>query len=90
MEFTGTIERIIRPENKPIVTVVIATAEQKPNYYQCCFFVRDGKDFPICKAGDLVYCNVNVTGRKWTDPESGEVSYFTSLNITELVSVKKS
>lgn len=90
MQITGKIERIMRSEKKPTVTVIIETAEATPNYYSCTYFIREGREFPEMKSGDLVYASLSIKGRKWADPESGEVSYFTSLNITEIITIKKS
>jgi hypothetical protein len=51
--------------------------------------VRDGKEFPELKVKDLIFATAELRGRRWTDPETGEVSYFMSLSCSEVIVIKK-
>jgi hypothetical protein len=97
MNFTGTIERIKRNEDKKFVEIVVQTAETKPNYFTVIYFFRDeshlqpgqGSKVPDFKPNDIVFVEAYLAGRKYINQDSGEVSYFLSLNAKEILIIKK-
>jgi hypothetical protein len=97
MNFTGTIERVKRNENKKFVEVVVETAEVKPNFFTVIYFFRDESHLqpgqqiklPELKPGCIVFVEAYLSGRKYVNPDTGEVSYFLSLMAKEIIIVKK-
>ena len=89
MNFTGIIERLKFSEAKKMTEIVIETAEARPQFLTLVYFVRDGKEFPELRVKDLIYATAELRGRRWADPETGEVSYFMSLSCTEVIVIKK-
>jgi len=84
MKIVGTIERIRINEEKKIVEIVLQTAEENPNYYVATYFLRDGKSSKALKVGDSIMIEASLRGRKWIDPDSGEIKYFMSLNVSRI------
>jgi hypothetical protein len=84
MKVVGTIERIKISEERKIVEIVLQTAEEHPNYYTMSYFLRDGKSALTLKLGDMVVTEASLKGRKWADPDTAEIKYFMSLNISKI------
>lgn len=89
MNFTGKIERLKFSEAKKMTEIVIETAEARPQFLILTYFERVGKDFPDLKVKDLIYASAELRGRRWADPETGEISYFMSLSCIEVILIKK-
>jgi len=89
MNFTGKIERLKFSEAKKMTEIVIETSEARPQFLILTYFAREGKLFPDLKRGDLIYASAELRGRRWSDPETGEVSYFMSLSCMEVILVKR-
>lgn len=88
MKIVGTIERLRINEEKKIVEIILQTAEENPNYLTITYFIREGREFSPVKIGDIVVVEASLKGRRWTDPESGEVRYFMSLNASKIINLK--
>jgi len=89
MNFTGKIERLKFSEAKKMTEIVIETAEARPQFLILVYFMREGKEFPELKVKDLIYVKAELRGRRWSDSETGEVSYFMSLSCSEVIVIKK-
>lgn len=88
MNFTGTVIRIKYSEAKKMTEIVIETAESRPQFLIFTYFAKEGKIMPPIHNGDLVYLSAELRGRRWSDPETGEISYFMSLMCVEIVIIK--
>jgi hypothetical protein len=89
MNFTGRIERLKFSEAKKMTEIVIETAETRPQFLILVYFVRDGKEFPELKVKDLIFATAELRGRRWADPETGELFYFMSLSCSKIIVIKK-
>jgi len=89
MNFTGKIERLKFSEAKKMTEIVIETAESRPQYLILVYFMREGKEFPELRVKDLIFATAELRGRRWADPDTGEISYFMSLSCTEVIVIKK-
>jgi hypothetical protein len=88
MKIVGTIERLRINEERKIVEMILQTAEETPNYLIITYFIREGRSFPPSKNGDMVVIEASLKGRRWTDPDSGEVRYFMSLNASKIINLE--
>ena len=65
--------------------LVIVTEDRYPQYLNTQL-TQDNVDLlQNLKLGDKVELKINVRGRQWTDPKSGEVKYINSLEVWTLV-----
>lgn len=68
--------------------LVIVTAERYPQYLNT-ELTQDKVDLlDSLKIGDKVELNINVRGREWLDPATGENKYFNSLDVWTLVKLE--
>jgi len=85
MKIVGTIERMKISEEKKFLEIVLQTAEENSNYFLMNYFY--GNNFykiENLKIGDMIITEAYLKGRKWINPESGEISYFMSFNVNKL------
>lgn len=85
MQITGRIERVKINTDKKMMEVIIETAQQRPDYFTVTIFEREKQNLPNLKVNQIVYCDATLKGRKWTDPETGEVAYFMSLSAQKII-----
>jgi len=85
MQITGKIERVKINTDKKMMEVVIETAQQRPDYFTVTIFEREKQNLPTLKVNQVVYCDATLKGRKWVDPETGEVAYFMSLSAQKII-----
>ena len=97
MQITGRIERVKINTDKKMMELVIETElqrpdwaarQQRPDYFTVTIFEREKQNLPTLKVNQVVYCDATLKGRKWTDPESGEVAYFMSLTAQSIIVIK--
>ena len=65
--------------------LVIVTEDRYPQYLNTQLIQDKVELADKLKVGDKVELNINLRGREWTDPKTGEVKYFNTLDVWTLV-----
>lgn len=68
--------------------LVIVTEDRYPQYLNTQLTQDKVELLDNLNVGDKVELNINVRGREWADPKSGELKYFNSLEVWTLVKLE--
>lgn len=82
MELKGTIKQIkneVTRGNFTFKELVLTTHEQYPQDILIQFSKDKTQLLNNYSIGDVVNIAINIRGREWTDPNTGEIKYFNSI-----------
>ncbi len=68
--------------------LVIVTEDRYPQYLNTQLVQDKVSLLDNLKKGDIVELNINLRGREWPDPKSGELKYFNTLDVWTLVKLE--
>lgn len=82
MELLGKIKSIGEVQtygNFKKVFVVLITQEQYEQHIEIEFYEKQFDELKKYKVGDIVKVGINIKGREWTNPETGDLKHFNSI-----------
>lgn len=93
MELLGKIKSIGEVQtfgNFKKVFVVLITQEQYEQHIEVEFYEKQFDELKKYKVGDIVKVGINIKGREWANPETGDLKHFNSIQGWRLESVDES